>query len=412
MSWNFFTNTGSLKTSMGTSATLPAGTIMGYAGATAPFGFLFCDATAVSRAGYPQLFSAIGTTFGAGDGSTTFNLPDLRGRTIVGLGTNAAVNALALSDGVAVASRRPQHRHTPHTHTLNISVSDAGANGDYVQGSNSTVARGSDTLRSSSASKDGGSGTATDSLDAPAFLVTNYIISTTTVAPIVASNVTAYGGSVASASSIAITGNSTYLLTGTTGVSTATGATAGNTLTLIASGQATGICVVLNNGTGANNLSLRDGAPSSADLTLAIGPGALISEGQAAGSVKIVDGKTDAQVSSEIKAAAATVCGVTAGDCVDTAVHSAANQYAAIKRAAQRDANPAKLDVAREDRATIRVKVTGRTPEQINSDIDLAANTVCRAVGAGDFRGCVTSASRSAKSQLHEITRAQEVASR
>ena len=65
---------------------------------------------------------------------------------------------------------------------------------------------------------------------------------------------------VASASSIAVVGNATYLLTGTTGVTTVTGGVSGNALTLIASGQAAGICVVLNNGTGANNLSLRDGA--------------------------------------------------------------------------------------------------------------------------------------------------------
>ena len=226
---------------------------MGYAGATAPLGFLFCDASAVSRTGYSALYAAIGTAFGAGDGTTTFNLPDLRGRSIVGLGTNAAVNALALSDGVTtVANRRPQHRHTAHLHTYTrvtgVFTATAGVSGTW----NSSTT-------DNTSSVDGGSGTATDSLDAPAFLVTNYIISTTTVAPVVASNVTAYGGSVASASSIAITGNSTYLLTGTTGVSTATGATAGNTLTLVASGQATGICVVLNNGTTANALSLRDG---------------------------------------------------------------------------------------------------------------------------------------------------------
>lgn len=125
-----------------------------------------------------------------------------------------------------------------------------------------------------------------------------------------------------------------------------------------------------------------------------------------------IAGKTDAQVNSEIKAAAATVCGVAAGDCVDATLRSATNQYAAIKRAAQRDANPAKLDVAREDHATIRVKVAGRTVEQINGDIDLAAKTVCKAVGAGDFRSCVASATRSAKSQLREITLAQQVASR
>lgn len=67
-----------------------------------------------------------------------------------------------------------------------------------------------------------------------------------------------YGGSVASASSIAITPNSTMLLTGTTNVQTMTGGSSGNIVTLLASGQAAGIPVVIVNGTG--NIRLRDGA--------------------------------------------------------------------------------------------------------------------------------------------------------
>jgi microcystin-dependent protein len=63
---------------------VPAGTIVAFAGATAPPGWLLCDGSAVSRAMYASLFAAIATTYGAGDGSTTFNLPDLRGRTAVG----------------------------------------------------------------------------------------------------------------------------------------------------------------------------------------------------------------------------------------------------------------------------------------------------------------------------------------
>lgn len=58
----------------------PPGVISAFGGATAPDGWLICDGRAVSRTEYPQLFTAIGTAFGAGDGSTTFNLPDLRGR--------------------------------------------------------------------------------------------------------------------------------------------------------------------------------------------------------------------------------------------------------------------------------------------------------------------------------------------
>jgi len=258
MAWNLFTNTGSQKTGSPTLSTMPAGVIMAYAGTTAPLGFLFCDGSAVSRTGYASLYTAISGTFGIGDGSTTFNLPDLRGRTIIGLGTNASVNALALSDGVAVANRRPQHRHTPHQHT------PASGGSFFTNGSapaaNVTAGGGQYQLDPNTNLKDGGSGVATDSLDSPAFLVTNYIISTTTVAPVVASTTNAYGGSIASGSSIVVTGNSTYLLTGTTALSTVTGGVTGNLLTILASGQATGVCVVLNNGTTSNALSLRDSA--------------------------------------------------------------------------------------------------------------------------------------------------------
>lgn len=61
-----------------------AGVIAPYAGATPPSGWLLCDGSAVSRTFFSELFTAIGTTFGAGDGSSTFNLPDLRGRVSAG----------------------------------------------------------------------------------------------------------------------------------------------------------------------------------------------------------------------------------------------------------------------------------------------------------------------------------------
>jgi microcystin-dependent protein len=60
--------------------TTPSGAMMDYAGATAPSGWLMCDGAAVSRTTYANLFAAIGTSYGVGNGSTTFNLPDFRGR--------------------------------------------------------------------------------------------------------------------------------------------------------------------------------------------------------------------------------------------------------------------------------------------------------------------------------------------
>lgn len=62
-------------------AVIKAGTIQGWGSATPPDGWLLCDGSAVSRTLYAELFAAIGTTYGAGDGSTTFNIPNLVGLT-------------------------------------------------------------------------------------------------------------------------------------------------------------------------------------------------------------------------------------------------------------------------------------------------------------------------------------------
>ena len=115
-----------------------------------------------------------------------------------------------------------------------------------------------------------------------------------------------------------------------------------------------------------------------------------------------IAGKTDAQVANEIKAAAVTVCGAAAGPCAQAATREANRQYAAIKRS-QGAAETTKVEVVREDRASVRVKLAGRSPAQIDADIDAAAKTVCKAVRASDFRGCVDKATRSAKSQLREM---------
>lgn len=64
--------------------TFPVGAVMSFARYTVPSGWLACDGSAVSRATYASLWWAIGTTYGAGDGSTTFNLPDLRGEFVRG----------------------------------------------------------------------------------------------------------------------------------------------------------------------------------------------------------------------------------------------------------------------------------------------------------------------------------------
>lgn len=77
---------------------VPSGAIVAYGGAAAPTGWLLCDGSAVSRTTYADLFSAIGETYGAGDGMTTFNVPDMRGRVSVGAGTGAGLTARTLGD--------------------------------------------------------------------------------------------------------------------------------------------------------------------------------------------------------------------------------------------------------------------------------------------------------------------------
>lgn len=71
------------------------GTVIDYAGATVPTGWLECLGTAVSRTTYSALFAAIGTVWGSGDGSTTFNLPDCRNRTRIGAGTGTVIATFA-----------------------------------------------------------------------------------------------------------------------------------------------------------------------------------------------------------------------------------------------------------------------------------------------------------------------------
>lgn len=97
-----------------------AGMIYMYAGSVAPQGYLVCDGSAVSRTTYAALFDAIGTTFGAGDGSTTFNLPDLSGRVAIGVSASHALastggeeeHTLLVDELSAHLHEVPQHGHT------------------------------------------------------------------------------------------------------------------------------------------------------------------------------------------------------------------------------------------------------------------------------------------------------------
>lgn len=82
---------------------MPVASILSYAGSSAPTGWLLCFGQPVSRSTYAALFAVVGTTYGVGDGATTFNLPDLRGRAVAGkddMGGTSANRLTGLSGGV------------------------------------------------------------------------------------------------------------------------------------------------------------------------------------------------------------------------------------------------------------------------------------------------------------------------
>lgn len=110
------------------SATVTAGAITGavtqYAGSTAPSGYKECNGDAISRTTYSDLYAIIGTTFGAGNGSTTFNLPDLRGEFVRGWDHERGVDT-GRAIGSTQAEQMPAHTHS-YTYPI---TSGAGAPG-------------------------------------------------------------------------------------------------------------------------------------------------------------------------------------------------------------------------------------------------------------------------------------------
>ena len=143
--------------------TLPVGIIFMYVGSSVPAGWLLCDGSAISRVTYSSLYSVIGTVFGSGDGSTTFNLPNFQRRVPVGsggTGTSTLANTVGSTGGAEThtltINEMPSHNHDitdsghshnltdpGHSHNLNMDVTGSGTNGNKPQaGGNGTAVTG------------------------------------------------------------------------------------------------------------------------------------------------------------------------------------------------------------------------------------------------------------------------------
>ena len=123
------------------------GSLSPYAGATAPLGTLLCNGQAVSRTTYDELFTAIGTTYGVGDGVTTFNIPDLRQRFPLGVAASGTGSTLGGVGGTIDHTHvGASHVHTnpttstsgSHTHTQGAATGSAGSHSHTVTGGTGT----------------------------------------------------------------------------------------------------------------------------------------------------------------------------------------------------------------------------------------------------------------------------------
>ena len=106
----------------GLASGIPTGTILTFGASNPPSGFLECNGSAISRSTYSSLFSILSTTHGAGDGSSTFNIPDLRGQFVRGWDNSAGVDA-SRAFGSSQTDQNKNHTHTTDSQSLTGSVS-------------------------------------------------------------------------------------------------------------------------------------------------------------------------------------------------------------------------------------------------------------------------------------------------
>lgn len=156
-----------------------AGAVMPTAGATAPTGWLLCDGAAVSRTTYSALFAAISTYYGAGDGSTTFNVPNIKGKVPVGIDTGQAEFDTRGETGGAKTHTLTVGQIPNHNHNLLVGWT-AGGNSMAQMGTNladfGLANKVYDTLETNGSAPAGGRGQAHNNLQP--YIALHYVICT------------------------------------------------------------------------------------------------------------------------------------------------------------------------------------------------------------------------------------------
>ena len=179
--------TGDYKVNGTNLQTVPTGTVSAFAGSAAPTGYALCDGSAVNRTSQAALFGVIGTTYGVGDGSTTFNLPDLRGRVVAGFGESLlglTADTLGEDNGLIANTKThtlteaemPSHQHkTDGTDSGDNHAVRRGADA-IIDGTSQTSSSDDAYYKSGSLTGTAGSGQAHNNVQPT--IILNYIIKT------------------------------------------------------------------------------------------------------------------------------------------------------------------------------------------------------------------------------------------